>query len=276
MKFGHLEIPLASFKPIEEPRFWFQGSSNQGNIYFGSTNWTEAYWKGLIYPPKAKPNEFLSHHSRFFNTIELNTTFYRNPGVEQILKWKNATPEHFMFCPKVPSRISQSKLLGTDTELWSEFETSVQHFDSQLGPCFLQLPEYFDRSRSNIVEELISGNFFHKNILIEFRHSSWFSSSENLEKICSLLSSKNNGLVITDTPGRQDVLHNNICCEKILVRFVSDGNPLHDQERLDNWSERIEQMLSGGIKEIHFILHHPNPEQMIALTKIMMTRHTNS
>lgn len=276
MKFGQTDTALAEFRILERPKFWFQSPMSQGHIYFGSTNWTEAYWKTCLYPPKTKPQEYLYHHSRYFDTIELNTTFYRNPDATQVIKWKESTPATFRFCPKVPSRISQSKLLGMDSELWKEFENSMLLFESQLGPCFLQLPEYFDSNKYRILQELIIGKYFSPCLLIELRNETWFTSSQILEELCLLLSQYNNGLVITDTPGRQDVLHNHLCCEKLLVRYVSDGNPLHDHERLYNWSTRIDQMRDFGIKELHFIFHHPDPTQIISLTQLMRSRHTNA
>lgn len=276
MKFGHTNISQPDYKLMDEPRFWFQSSANQGDIYFGSTNWTESYWKGVLYPPKAKSQEYLYHHSRFFTTIELNTTFYRNPIAEQVIKWKESTPTSFKFCPKIPSRISQSKLLGIDSDLWKEFEDSIFHFGTQLGPGFMQLPEYFDTGRMNIIEKLIVEDHVHHTLLIELRHESWFSNSTCLHQLCTILASKKQGLVITDTPGRQDVLHSQLCCDKLLIRFVSNGNPIHDHQRIDQWSNQLEKMRDNGMSEIHFIFHHPDASQMIELTKIMKQRHNQT
>ncbi len=276
MKFGHTDISQPDFKLMDEPKFWFQSSANQCNIYFGSTNWTETYWKEVLYPPKTKSQDFLYYHSRFFTTIELNTTFYRNPSSDQVIKWKNSTPCSFKFCPKVPSRISQSRLLGTDTVLWKEFEDSMFHFDTQLGPSFLQLPEYFDSSKNNILEKLILEDHIHHTLLVELRHESWFSNTNIFHKLCSTLSSKKMGLVITDTPGRQDVLHSQICCTKLLIRFVSNGNPIHDHQRIDQWSSQLEKLRKNGMSELHFIFHHPDALQMVELTKLMQKRHNKS
>ncbi|MEP7195866.1 MAG: DUF72 domain-containing protein [Saprospiraceae bacterium] len=269
MKFGQSSILNQSFKPLPEIEYWFDDVDNQSNTYFGSTNWTQDYWKGTLYPLKTKPTEYLNLYSKFFTTIELNTTFYRIPSPEQVIKWKNQTSDNFHFCPKIPAIISQSKLLGTDNQLWQEFGSVIQKFDNKLGSSFMQLPEHFDSSKFSVIEKLLHGDFLLNNTLIELRHESWFKNSEILKNLCALLGTKGHGLIITDTPGRQDVLHMNICCSNLLVRFVSNGILADDQLRISAWLVQIKLLIKKGINNIFFIFHHPDASTMIKIADTM-------
>ncbi|MEO6190819.1 MAG: DUF72 domain-containing protein [Saprospiraceae bacterium] len=273
MKFGYSPNIIRTFTPLPEPRLWFQNIDSQSITYFGSTNWTESYWKGLIYPLKTKSSDFLYHYSRFFDSIELNTTFYRIPSSEQVIKWKNSTPEGFIFCPKIPASISRSKLLGLNSQIWHDFAESMSFFEDQLGPCFMQLPEYFDTSRICQLQELMESNQIISPLMIELRHQSWFINTSTINELCIQLSQKQSGLVITDTAGRQDVIHMNITCPYLFIRFVSNGIPEYDELRLMNWCSTLEKLKDKGLKQIHFIFHHPNPHQMIACVKNMKKHH---
>lgn len=272
MKFGQIQADTYLFKQLPKTRFWVQNLNNEGHIYVGSTNWTEAYWKGLIYPPKTKSTEYLYHFSRFFNSIELNTTFYRNPTIEQVIKWKQSTPADFVFCPKVPSRISQSKLLGLESELWQDFNEAISHFEQQLGPIFLQFPDYVDTSRLPQIIKVLHSGLIQFPLLFELRHPSWFKLKNEREELMATLAEKKCGLVITDTSGRQDVLHMDISCPYLLIRFVSYGRAEDDSIRLEHWLNKIIELSENGMKQIHFIFHHPNAGQMIHWSKMMMEK----
>ena len=64
-----------------------QSPHSQRKIYLGATGWSNKEWVGSMYPPKAKPPEYLSHYSRIFNTIEFNTTHYRIPNQDLVQRW---------------------------------------------------------------------------------------------------------------------------------------------------------------------------------------------
>ncbi|MFN8281238.1 MAG: DUF72 domain-containing protein [Saprospiraceae bacterium] len=265
MKFGKEDIPAYHFSPLPDARLWTDRSASAFKVFIGSTNWTERYWKDNLYPPGTKPSMYLNLYSRTFNCIELNTTFYRTPDSEQVIKWKEQTPDGFRFCPKVNSRISQSRLLGMDSNGWESFWDSMSHFGDQLGSCFLQLPEFFDESRRTALFELITGQWVRPGLMIELRHASWFKDLSLMNDLCQLLAGRQCGLVITDTPGRQDVRHLEICSHSLLVRYVSDGNEINDKMRLEDWKKNIANLRKEAA--VQFIFHHPDASVMIRCAK---------
>ena len=80
------------------------------SIYIGTSGWSypkgEGTWKGFFYPP-GKINE-LEYYSQFFNTVELNSSFYRPPDPGYVYNWAKTT------CRRISSsRSSSGKSLPT-------------------------------------------------------------------------------------------------------------------------------------------------------------------
>jgi uncharacterized protein YecE (DUF72 family) len=70
-------------------------------VYVGTSGWAYPSWKPGFYPPTTPAGEFLSYYAGRFRTVELNTTGYRLPGEEQMLRWARRTPPGFRFAPKL-------------------------------------------------------------------------------------------------------------------------------------------------------------------------------
>lgn len=49
-------------------------------IYLGTGGYSNEDWVGLLYPPEAKKEEWLSIYARHYNAVELNSSFYNIPG----------------------------------------------------------------------------------------------------------------------------------------------------------------------------------------------------
>ncbi len=57
-------------------------------VYIGPAGWNYKDWEGIVYPSKAEKNfDQLAYLARFFNVIEINSSFYRPPAVKSTLKW---------------------------------------------------------------------------------------------------------------------------------------------------------------------------------------------
>jgi len=77
------------------------------------------------------------------------------------------------------------------------------------------------------------------------------------------LAQLNIGLVITDTPGRRDVCHMEVCSPYLFIRYLSDGKAKNDEKRINSWISQFLNIGNFGIKEFHFYLHHPDAVQMV-------------
>ncbi len=232
------------------------GNRQQPTAYIGATGWAMPEWRGKVYPPKAKPAEFLYHYTRQFNTIELNTTHYRIPDAALVNKWYEEAAGDFRFCPKVLQRISHAADLGLNTALSAEFCASLSGLKEKLGPCFIQLPPYFRPERLEVLEAFLKT--FSLPLSVEVRHESWFDNPLNFNKLFDLLERYGVAPVITDVAGRRDVCHTRLTTGTVLVRFV--GNNLHptDYTRLDDWAARLEKWFDAGLEAVYFFTHEPD------------------
>jgi uncharacterized protein YecE (DUF72 family) len=139
-------------------------------------------WKEIFYPktlPKKKWFEFYCQH---FNSLELNTTFYRFPQVKILENWYQSSPSHFLFSAKVPRLITHYKQFNDTQRMLTDFYQSCKTgLADKLGCVLFQLParmEYSEKKLLEIIEQL-DGSFTN---VIEFRHNSWWK-----KKVYSIL-----------------------------------------------------------------------------------------
>src|SRR5277367_3088890 len=116
-----------------------------GKIHLGTSAFTAAGWEGAFYPAGMKPAEYLTYYATKFDTVEVDSTFYRTPAASTVTGWNRKTPEGFIFAAKVPQEITHEKvLLDCDEEL-KEFVRVMELLGDKLGPMLFQFP-YFNRS----------------------------------------------------------------------------------------------------------------------------------
>ena len=93
----------------------------EANIHIGTSGWSYKDWVGPFYPEGAKSTDYLRLYSRRFNTVEIDSTFYGIPRPATVEKWKESTPEEFVFSPKVPSEITHENRLRNADSVWEYF-----------------------------------------------------------------------------------------------------------------------------------------------------------
>jgi uncharacterized protein YecE (DUF72 family) len=72
----------------------------KGNIYIGTSGWSNANWKGIFYPPEVKSKDFLKFFATQYNASEINTTFYHLPRVSTVEGWIERVPKDYKFLRK--------------------------------------------------------------------------------------------------------------------------------------------------------------------------------
>lgn len=266
MKFGKVaNIEDVDFSlpadPVNNARVWetiATDKSGPTRMYLGCTGWSMKEWVGKVYPKGTPAKGYLPVYGKQFNTIELNTTHYRIPSVEQIGKWLNQTPEDFRFCPKVPQMISHKRDLGIGGPPLAQFSHAMDLMGARLGCCFIQLPPYFGHDRLRLLERFLQGWPAHHPLAVEVRHESWFDQPDHLHDFLHLLQQYGKAAVITDVAGRRDVAHMGVTCPVTMIRFVGNGLHPTDYQRIDAWIGRLKAWSEGGVDEIYFFPHEPD------------------
>ena len=96
-----------------------------------------------FYPQKTASKDFLAYYSTQFDTVEVDSTFYRIPTPQAITNWKNQTPDGFTFSLKFPNIITHIKMLKDCKRETDLFLERVNLLGEKLGPLLLQFPPNF-------------------------------------------------------------------------------------------------------------------------------------
>ena len=160
--------------------------SDNARVYIGTSGWSypkgEGTWTGYFYPT-GKINE-LEYYSQFFNTVELNSSFYRplNPGY--VYNWVKRVPEDFLFTVKLWQKFTHPKMYeeatGEDAVISQkdvgQFKQSIEPLanSGKLGALLAQFPPSFknDNYGRQILPAVIRA-FGSYRLAVELRHRSW-------------------------------------------------------------------------------------------------------
>jgi len=115
------------------------------DIRIGTSAFTAAGWEGSFYPAGMKPADYLTYYATQFNTVEIDSTFYRTPELSTVKGWYAKTPGNFVFALKIPQVITHEKVLVDCEADLKRFLDTVSALDEKLGPILFQF-RYFNRS----------------------------------------------------------------------------------------------------------------------------------
>jgi uncharacterized protein YecE (DUF72 family) len=205
-------------------------------VRIGCSGWNYADWRERLYPKGLPQSRWLEHYATFFDTVEVNATFYRLPRREAVARWVEQTPAGFTFAVKASRYLTHLRRL---TDLGGGIERFYERIEPlvrspKLGPVLWQLPANFhrdDERLTNALEALPRGRH-----CFEFRHESWFAPD-----VYDLLRAHDVALVIGDDPRRPFQTHE-LTADWTYVRFHRgrrgrNGN--YSQSELEEWRSRI-------------------------------------
>jgi uncharacterized protein YecE (DUF72 family) len=114
-------------------------STKQGRIRVGIGGWTYEPWRKTFYPPDLPHARELEYASRQITSIEINGTFYRLQKPESFAKWREATPDDFVFSVKAPRYATIRKVLAEAGDAIERFvESGLAELGPKLGPLLWQ------------------------------------------------------------------------------------------------------------------------------------------
>jgi uncharacterized protein YecE (DUF72 family) len=168
-----------------------------GPIRVGCSGWNYADWRGRVYPRGMPPSRWLAHYATLFDTVEVNSTFYRLAKPAAVAAWLEATPPDFVFTVKSSQYLTHMKRLTGIEQGIGRFYAGIAPLaeSPKLGPVLWQLPERMQRDMPRLagaLELLPEGRH-----CFEFRHESWFD-----DDLFELLRAYGVALAIGDHPER--------------------------------------------------------------------------
>ena len=170
------------------------------DFFVGTSGWNYPHWgKGVFYPPWVKQEDWLSYYARFFNTVEINNTFYRMPAKNVFKRWESQVPEHFRFAVKVSRFVTHMKKLNHPEQSLSKFLENVAMLKQKVTLLLFQLPPFF---KINLIRLASLLDFLKQQtilpgikVVFEFRNRTWLN-----EGTFNLLEDEGAGLCFADWP----------------------------------------------------------------------------
>jgi uncharacterized protein YecE (DUF72 family) len=134
-------------------------------------------WRGRLYPEREPKRRWLELYAQRFDTVEVNSTFYRLARESAVAGWVNQTPPGFLFAVKASRYLTHVKrLVGIREGIARFYEPLAPLVNSdKMGPVLWQLPENFHRDDARLCGWLdLLDEAPTTRHTIEFRHASWF------------------------------------------------------------------------------------------------------
>ena len=148
-----------------------------GKVWVGPAGWSYADWRGIVYPayPSGSGKE-LETIAQAFDTVEINTSFYRPPRPEVVRVWlrKSAVNPQFRFTAKLYRRFTHERDASADEEREVKDGLAPLMEAGKLGALLLQFPWSFKNTPEN--RQYLAGlllRFHDYPLVVEVRHSSW-------------------------------------------------------------------------------------------------------
>lgn len=157
-----------------------------GKIYIGTSGWSypkgEGTWAKNFYPVGIKDE--LAYYSQFFDTVEINSTFYRPPDARTAQSWAKRTPDGFVFTAKLWQKFTHPRMYkeatGEEAAISQDdvdlFRQGIDPLARQgkLGALIAQFPPSFvnDNYGRQILQAVLKA-FGEYRVAVELRHNSW-------------------------------------------------------------------------------------------------------
>jgi uncharacterized protein YecE (DUF72 family) len=173
----HLTPPAKASYDHGEQKTNMERKLKEGRIRVGPAGWAYPDWEGIVYPT-AKPRGFhaASYLAQFFDTIEINSTFYNPPAPDTVRGWVRRIEhnKNFLFTAKLWQRFTHGREASLEDE--KTFKRAIEPLAEarRLGAVLMQFPWSFKNTREE--REYLAGlcvQFREFPLVVEVRHSSW-------------------------------------------------------------------------------------------------------
>ncbi|MEO7982480.1 MAG: DUF72 domain-containing protein [Bacteroidota bacterium] len=218
-----------------------------GKIRIGTSN---GYMPGnkVTFPPAYQLKSRLHYYSTLFNTIEVNSCFYKIPLRATYEKWAKDVPEDFQFSLKLSKDITHAKELHGDLTCMNKFLQAATGTGNKKGCLLIQFPGKVSLEHFNQVEQILEqlrvydpGHAW--RIAVEFRNESWY-----IGETTELLNVYKATMVLHDFSKAKISTFGGIA-DFVYMRFHGPGGNYrnsYSEHSLDETAERIRELTRAG------------------------------
>lgn len=196
------------------------------------------------FPPQFRDKSRLTYYASLFNSIEINSSFYKVPMGATVRKWGNEVPDDFTFTFKMWKEVTHGKGFTPDMGDIDRFMQVIGEAGAKKGSLLIQLPPSVTASKVKQLEKIFKQVQGHGwQTAIEFRHSSWYT-----EEIFSLVDQYHMSVVLHDMPASYNMSLNKKA-SFVYLRFhgqEGDYKGGYTDATLQEYAWKVEQWLAEG------------------------------
>lgn len=228
--------------PMQRTRGCHGVSATKHSLYVGTSGFSYPDWKGSFYPVRLATREFLPFYSSRFRCLEVNNTFYRLPQETTLTRWRDITPDGFVFAVKASRFITHIKRLEEPEATVPVFLERIRCLGRKLGPVLFQLPARFPFNGvkldafCKVLDNGVPCTF-------EFRDPDWFR-----HETCDILNRHGAAFCIYDFAGT--LSPDWVTADFAYIRFhgpqTTPYRGGYPPEFLERWAEKIRRWLKEG------------------------------
>lgn len=257
-------------------------------FHLGCAVWAYRGFIGPLYPEGSTMQDALSLYTARLTAVEGNTTFYALPPEETVLKWKEAMPPNFAFCPKLDRRITHEAQLVQTERLTTQFLERMSLIGDNLGPILLQLPPSFSPTSFTALKRYLERWPSQFELAVEVRHPGWWQDAP-ARGLTDLLAKHQVARVLLDTrpvyrsPDDPQAVSERkkpniplsvqVTAPFTFVRFIAHPHEQHTTPFLEEWIDTLEEWLgTQDDLRVYFFSHCPVEERSPAYARQIQDR----
>jgi NAD(P)-dependent dehydrogenase (short-subunit alcohol dehydrogenase family)/uncharacterized protein YecE (DUF72 family) len=174
------------------------------------------------------------YYQRFFDTVEVNNSFYRLPRPGMLSAWRAAAPRNFIFAVKASRFLTHNKKLKDPENALENFLPRAEELREKLGPILFQLPPK-RRCNARRLEEFLQALPKTHRYAFEFREASWHCT-----EVLDVLRRHNAAYCIYELAGF--ATENEITADWTYIRLHGPGGKYqgsYSDDALQSWAKQI-------------------------------------
>lgn len=238
------------------------------DFFIGTSGYSYKDWEGGFYPERFGASNYLEFYGRYFNTVEINSTYYCLPNPYMFFNILKKVPDNFLFSCKAHSSITHKRNADEDTFKYFLKSINILKDANRLGAVLFQFPYsfYFNNNNIGYIEKL-KNKFPGIEMVIEFRNAGWLN-----EKVFGFLQKQDIGFCNVDEPGLPNLLPpTNISTNEIFyLRFHGRNKEkwwkckeaferydyMYEKEELEEWIPKIKDASAKAKKSLIYFNNH--------------------
>jgi uncharacterized protein YecE (DUF72 family) len=146
------------------------------NANIGTSGWSYDHWNGVLYPYCIKPWDRLNYYTQQFQTVELNSSFYRWPTIAAFKSWQRRLPASFLLSVKAPRHLTHNKCLYAPEQWIERIKACWHELGNKRAVLLVQLSPKFALDYPRL-EYFLQKIPLWMRLAVEFRHPSWHQDS---------------------------------------------------------------------------------------------------